>query len=751
MTLLQGLEEAYKLSKEAGTIAQVVQTSATKVAVVAQNLWKATILSSEAATIAFRVALIGLTGGLLLLLPLLASGAKSGDEVSEGFKKIDNASDETKKALSEMGKTITDIADNVISSLTDEVKALDKELGHELPSNIDKATAALQLLNKQATDLQKQDGFFHSFTSIGDSFKRIGAAFGLGETLDDQLTKNAEQRSKLRELIAKDEADKKTKIISDELKTETNLYQQEAKTSADLVIDYNGRVLSNDKSTYSQKLDALKSNLDQKRIIIQEDLNKSLQEAGNNSDRELAQNKANADLIKAQRDFSDQYNKLSEEQNKKEEEAIFQLAKFREQIQADSFKKVADDENKSLTERLSALSNYAHLEADIINKSAEHEIQVNKLTGNQALLVREKALQDIKNLNENISKQAIGINQESINDTKAQIAQFAQDQIKEADRVKNEKLAKEKELQDAIIALGDETYNKEKARRAQEEKDDADKDKLKLDAKKRLSEEEKKLAQGVVDLTETLFTDGYEREKNAIQAVEDASNERYSTEITNIQNSTLSEQDKANRITVLQAQQHQDQLRLDKEKRDIQIKEARVAKAAQAASIIATTAEAVIAALAPPPVGLGPVFGVPVAIATGAVGALQLAKVLATPIPQYAEGTDAHPGGLAVVGEGKHEELVQMPGGVSFIADKPMLLDLPLNTKVLPLTDDINEMANRAMIINTARMLEFKEKNDSQVSKMLTQTNKILSVIAKKETRNVTHVNTKVDLGWADY
>jgi hypothetical protein len=68
--------------------------------------------------------------------------------------------------------------------------------------------------------------------------------------------------------------------------------------------------------------------------------------------------------------------------------------------------------------------------------------------------------------------------------------------------------------------------------------------------------------------------------------VEDANNERYSTEITNIQNSTLSEQDKANRITVLQAQQHQDQLRLDKEKRDIQIKEARVEKAAQVASII---------------------------------------------------------------------------------------------------------------------------------------------------------------------
>jgi hypothetical protein len=134
-----------------------------------------------------------------------------------------------------------------------------------------------------------------------------------------------------------------------------------------------------------------------------------------------------------------------------------------------------------------------------------------------------------------------------------------------------------------------------------------------------------------------------------------------------------------------------------------------------------------------------------------ALGAAQLAKVAATPVPTYAEGTDAHPGGLAVVGEGKHNELVQMPGGISFIADKPMLLDLPLNTKVLPLTDDINEMANRAMLINTARMLEYKEKNDSDVSKMLTQTNKILSAIAKKETNIRVQTNTKVDFGFMEY
>lgn len=57
-------------------------------------------------------------------------------------------------------------------------------------------------------------------------------------------------------------------------------------------------------------------------------------------------------------------------------------------------------------------------------------------------------------------------------------------------------------------------------------------------------------------------------------------------------------------------------------------------------------------------------------------------------VPQYAHGTDGHPGGLAVVGDGKGSnagrELVQTPDGQSFLSPaKPTLTFLPKGTQVL--------------------------------------------------------------------
>lgn len=56
-------------------------------------------------------------------------------------------------------------------------------------------------------------------------------------------------------------------------------------------------------------------------------------------------------------------------------------------------------------------------------------------------------------------------------------------------------------------------------------------------------------------------------------------------------------------------------------------------------------------------------------------------------IPQYAKGTEAHPGGLAMINDQKgpiHEEYVQMPDGKGFIAKgRDLLLNLPKGAQVL--------------------------------------------------------------------
>ena len=75
----------------------------------------------------------------------------------------------------------------------------------------------------------------------------------------------------------------------------------------------------------------------------------------------------------------------------------------------------------------------------------------------------------------------------------------------------------------------------------------------------------------------------------------------------------------------------------------------------------------------------------------GAMGAVQIATIAATPIPSYAEGTKDgfHPGGKALVGDaGKHE--VVMYNGLAWITpDSPMLVNLPRGAKVFPDVDDM--------------------------------------------------------------
>lgn len=103
-------------------------------------------------------------------------------------------------------------------------------------------------------------------------------------------------------------------------------------------------------------------------------------------------------------------------------------------------------------------------------------------------------------------------------------------------------------------------------------------------------------------------------------------------------------------------------------------------KATAAISILINTAKGVGQALGtyPPPVSFV------LAAVTAALGAVQLATVLSKPIPQYAMGTDNHPGGLAVVGDGGGVELIKEPGKRPYLSPAtPTLVDLKPGTQVL--------------------------------------------------------------------
>lgn len=140
--------------------------------------------------------------------------------------------------------------------------------------------------------------------------------------------------------------------------------------------------------------------------------------------------------------------------------------------------------------------------------------------------------------------------------------------------------------------------------------------------------------------------------------------------------------------------------KLEEKKRQEQIKAAKFAKAFSIFNIGVTTAQAVIAALAPPPVGLGPLLGGPLAITAGALGALQIAAVLAKPIPKYRYGTEDHVGGLAEVAEVRPEVIME-PGKKPYIQKTRATLNLAPHTKVIPSVEEFSNQMIAASIMTS--------------------------------------------------
>jgi hypothetical protein len=94
-------------------------------------------------------------------------------------------------------------------------------------------------------------------------------------------------------------------------------------------------------------------------------------------------------------------------------------------------------------------------------------------------------------------------------------------------------------------------------------------------------------------------------------------------------------------------------------------------KAAALFSIFTNTAAAVLNAVAPVALGgLGPVAGLPLAVATGVFGAAQAAAVIAQPIPKFQDGGVMEYAGKAQVGEIGAELMVTPDGNLSVVGEQ---------------------------------------------------------------------------------
>jgi hypothetical protein len=100
---------------------------------------------------------------------------------------------------------------------------------------------------------------------------------------------------------------------------------------------------------------------------------------------------------------------------------------------------------------------------------------------------------------------------------------------------------------------------------------------------------------------------------------------------------------------------------------------------------------------------------------TAALGAIELTAIAAAPLPKYADGTDYHPGGHAMLGDGGKEELAIGPDGSVYLSgNKPEIVDLPKGSSVMA---DAKDFINREVMKS---ILEIDKKQDEQLADKIT-------------------------------
>lgn len=208
------------------------------------------------------------------------------------------------------------------------------------------------------------------------------------------------------------------------------------------------------------------------------------------------------------------------------------------------------------------------------------------------------------------------------------------------------------------------------------------------------------------------------REKNQIQDQIDQIEKRKQAEIERINASADSEERKAARVKLIEARAATDRERLERKKREEDIKTAKLQKALTIMQIILTNALNVAKA-----VGSGNPAKVIYAIA---MGAAQLAVAIATPIPAYAKGkgpTDSYEG-PAMVGEAGREIGVSREGKVTMY-DRPTLTYLRKGDVIHP--NRVTEDMIRAAHIDRIQLIQQAGGNENTATgKLEEKTDKVI-------------------------
>lgn len=426
---------------------------------------------------------------------------------------------------------------------------------------------------------------------------------------------------------------------------------------------------------YQQKIDAVKGNssaeMALRKSLLQE-MNNELAKAS----EEYEKNRASIDL----------QNRLASVEEGSEEEMSVRLDILDKQKEEEM--KAAESngsdvsliEKKYINEKRKIYEEYAADYVDEISKSAAAEQVVRNAQYNSDLKELEKLHAKKLVSDEEYEKKKADITERySIDTAKAAVEsleeQISVENLSQDDR---EKLAEQLQKAKADLANAEADAEIAAIKRVQDEEEDSYKKRMK-NAQRWMG-----VASDAIGAVGSLMSTLYERDIDNIEKEQEANEEAYNADVERIEalaeSGAISEEEAEVRKRAAEAETSRKNEELEKKKVQLQQKQAKWQKGVDIAQAGIATALAITRALP----------NLVLAAIVGAMGAVQIATIAATPIPAYKEGTKngGHIGGLAIVGDGGKQEVV-VYGGKSWITpDVPTVVDLPRGAEVFP---DINE------------------------------------------------------------
>lgn len=218
----------------------------------------------------------------------------------------------------------------------------------------------------------------------------------------------------------------------------------------------------------------------------------------------------------------------------------------------------------------------------------------------------------------------------------------------------------------------------------------------------------------------------YDIQLQKIEEENEENRSHYDEEVERIESlaerGAISTEEAEARKTAAEKRHAEKEQELEKKKQEIEYKKAVWEKATSIAQAGIATALAITQAL--PNIALAAVVG--------AMGAIQVATILATPIKAYAKGTGekGHDGGLAMVGDGGKREVVVIGNTAWLTPDKPVVVDLPKGAMVYPDVDEWNmevpqagamsltDKEPRTLVVNDYKRLEKKMDERNRLARM---------------------------------